>query len=399
MGKRRFTRDRRGISIMQDVVLFCVMVSLAGAVLMPAFTSNAVQKTYIEKENEEKVEEILHQFMTCKVDEFEHLNAENILSRAGINAFHNSLKPLIKSMLGREEMHRTYADLCTECIACQLRFSGKQLNILTKNFTEMTKAKLDEFMGEQLGSRYAYNFTIVWNPIAGFDFGGELSTGNPIPPDADIYTASACVTMPSSLFTRDISILLENMRNYIENSVNMNSYISDFEEGYISKEEFKQYVTEFLITLVDDIVWRGFGNGNISILDITVDYIFRGVKNAIEDAFDDALNMTAITIREAARENFTETVVRLMKDSFCQIFPSANESLPVKELISEVKASIKEQAKNFINETVKKRIAAMAENMADNVNKSTGIRADIINWVFQQINFCRAKVMLSIWRV
>ena len=384
---------------MQDAVLFCIMVSLAGAVLMPAFTSNVVQKTYIEKENEEKVEEILHQFMTCKVDEFEHLNAENILNGAGINAFHDSLKPLIKNMLGREEMHRTYADLCTECIACQLRFSGKQLNILTKNFTEMTKAKLDEFMSEQLGSRYAYNFTIIWNPIAGFDFGGELSTGNPIPPDADIYTASTYTVMPSSLFTRDISILLENMRSYIENSVNMNSYISDFKEGRISKEEFKQYLTEFFVNLVDDIVWRGFGNGNINILDMTVDYIFRGVKNAAEDAFDDAINMTIITIMEAAGGNFSEMVTHLMKDGFCQLFPSANEPLPMKELISEVKASIKEQAKNFVNETVKKRVMGMVENMVDNINKSTDIRADIINWVFQQINFCRAKVMLSIWEV
>ncbi|MCD6146530.1 MAG: hypothetical protein J7J34_00805 [Thermoplasmata archaeon] len=398
MIKREFMRDRRGISIMQDAVLFCVMVSLSGVVLMPAFTSNAVQKAYIEKENEEKAEEILHKFMTCKVDEFEHLNAENILDRAGINASYGLLKPLVDGMLEKEEMHRTYADLCTECMACQLRFSGRQLNVLTENFTEMTEAKLGEFMDEQLGSRYSYNFTIVWNPIAGFDFGGELSTGDVIPSDADVYTAIAYATMPSSLFTKDVSVLLENMRNYIENSVSKNDYVSDFRDGQISEEEFKQHLTEFLVNLIDDIIWRGFDNGS-SILDVSIDYIFQGVKNAIEDAFDDALNMTAITIMEAAGENFSEMVARLMKDSFCQIFPVINASLPMKKLISEVKESIKEQAKNFVNETIKKRVTAMVENVASNINKFTNIRAEIINWLLQQINFCRAKVMLSIWEV
>jgi len=71
----------------------------------------------------------------------------------------------------------------------------------------------------------------------------------------------------------------------------------------------------------------------------------------------------------------------------------------MKKLISEVKESIKEQAKNFVNETIKKRVTAMVENVASNINKFTNIRAEIINWVFQQINFCRAKVMLSIWEV
>ena len=100
--------DNRGISVMQDAVLFCLMVSISGAILMPALTSNIIASTYIEKEMEERANEVLYQLMVCRVDEFSHLNAETIISSLGVDQ--GLLKSVVDNLLKREQLHRTYAD-------------------------------------------------------------------------------------------------------------------------------------------------------------------------------------------------------------------------------------------------------------------------------------------------
>ena len=389
--------DKRGISVMQDAVLFCVMVSLSGAILMPAFTSNTIQKTYIEKENEEKADEVLNQLMVCKADEFEHLNGETILNGLGVNTNQGLLKPVIDNLLEREQLHRTYADLCTECMACQFEFSGSQINILTRNFTEMMKIKLEEFLDKQLGDGYGYNFTIVWNPIVGFDFGGKILVGQTIPSNANVYTASTYVMMPPSLFATGIGSFLENIRNYVLNNPSIGNDFTSVKDGVISQEEFKHDLTVFLVDLINKTVWGGFEDGTNSMINIALDYIFSSIQNAVEKAFDDAINMTASIIIGAGGENFSEVFNQFINTSLHRLFPSIIGTSPLSGAINEIKQYIRYQVKNFINETMGERINAMVENVVDNIGKITDIGTEILNWIFQQLDFCRARMVLSIW--
>ncbi|MEA2054037.1 MAG: hypothetical protein U9O96_02805 [Candidatus Thermoplasmatota archaeon] len=406
---KRLANDRRGISVMQDAVLFCVTVSLSGAILMPALVSDIPQKAYIEKENEEKAKEVLYQLMICTVDESAHLNAETVLSSLGADTNEGLLKPVIDGLLKREQLHRTYADLCTECVACQFKFSGHRLNVITYNFTEVLKAELESFLDEQLSNRYKYNFTVVWNPVVGFDFGGDISAGCPIPLNADIHTATAYVTMPPSLFTTGIGFSVEKFKHYILEELNIDDDFRDCKSRIITKEEFSGLLEKELLDLVNKTIWEGFDynqDGNFngpfemeSLVGIVIDYIFSKIQDTIENAFDEALDMASNVIAKSINEYFDVSVYDAIKVSLASISDTISVKEHIGDMLDDVKARIKEKSRDFIDEVLDNEIQAMVKGVINRFEDITDIGADILNWLFQQINFCRAKMSLSIWEV
>ena len=393
---RKFVEDEQGISVMHDAVLFCLMVSIAGAILMPALVSDVAKESYMEKENEEKVEEVLHQLMVCKLDEFSHLNAEPVLKNLKINTNQGLLKPVIDNLLKREQLHRTYADLCTECVACQFKVLGHRLNILTQNFTEMMRVELKKFLERQLGRQYKYNFTVVWNPIVGFDFGGDLSVGSAIP-KTNVYVAVAYATMPPSLFTTGIGFPLQTIKNYVYNDEIKNEF-TDAKEGLISKDEFKDLLTSFLTDLINRVIWEGFDGKENSLVDIVIDYIFQGIKESIQDAFGEALSMVSGIISSVG-DDFPSLSDELIRNNLQEFLPTITESDTFSKSIDEVKNYIKEEVRAFIKNTIEEKIQAMVENVVNSIDGITNIGTEILNWLFQQINFCRAKMTLAIWEV
>ena len=398
-GMQKFAYDRRGISVMQDAVLFCIMVSISAAILMPSFASNSIERVYIEKENEERVDEVLHQLMTCRADEFEYMAAWHILNDLGVSNSSGLLKPLIKDLFGREVMHHTYADLCTECMACQFYFGGKQLNALTEDFTKMIKYELGKFIEGQLGGRYGYNFTAKWRPIAGFDFGGEISTGAPIPPNTDVYTASAYVVMPPSFMTTGMISLLDEIKDYIKNHVQINGSISAFRTGAISEEELRKALADMLTDLLNRVIWKGFGEGKGGIIDISMEYFLQLSGESMKKVFDDATNIAHETAAKAGYGNFTQMISKAVVKKFLDSFPEINVSLPSKELTESAKHSVEERAKEFVNSTVENRIQQLINKIVANIDVANGITEEIVQWLFEQINFCHAKLVLLIWRV
>jgi len=394
---KKIMGSRKGISVMQDAILFCLMVSISGAILMPAFTSDISKETYVEKENEEKAYEILHQLMVCKVNKFSHLNGERVISSLGIDTQQEGLlTSIIDNLLMREQLHRTYADLCVECVACQFKILGYRVNILTQNFTEMLRLELKKFLDERCGTHYKYNFTIVWNPIVGFDFGGDLSVGDPIP-QGDVYVAAAYVTMPPSLFTTGIGFPLQSIKDYVYNEEIKNGFY-EAKNGMISEEDFKEILRNFLIDLINKVIWEGFDGQENSLVDIVIDYLFEKLKNSIQDVFGEALNMVNDAISKTGND-FSSLTDKLIKESFATLISSISLSDTFTEIIEKTKEYIKEKVKDFIKNVIEEKIQAMVSSIVKNIHEITDIGTEILNWLFQQINFCRAKMVLAIWEV
>jgi len=396
---------------MQDAVLFCVMVSIAGAILMPAFTSTIPQETHVQKEQQEKADEVLHQLMVCRVNKSAHLNAEPALEELGntvnVDLTQGLIGSVIDGLLKREQRHLTYADLCTESVACQFNVLGTRVNVLTQNFTDVITREVGMFLHNQFGDEYLYNFTVKWHPIVGFDFGGNIAVGPVLPANTDISTATTYATMPPSLFTTEPGFKIESFRHYIESTIETRFH--EYRDGTISEEEFSTFLEGALLDLINKTIWGGFdfdqdGTFNEpfdmkSIVDMVLDYIFGEIQDNIQQAFEEALSMVTGIIGEGISQDigFDSLCYRALRTSLASLSDTIGVDETIGEMVKNVKEYLKTEARHFVNKTFGEKIHSMVHDIVNNLEGVTEIGTEILNWVFQHINFCRAKLSLSIW--
>ncbi len=406
---RTFLSDRCGISAVQDAVLFCVMVSIAGAILMPAFTGTIPRDTHVEKEREEKADEVLHQLMVCRVDKTVHLNAKPVLDaledNTDMDITQGFLGPVVNGLLRREQRHLTYADLCTESVACQFKVLGKRINILTYNCTNAVKREIQAFLSNQLGDEYLYNFTVQWHPIPGFDFGGDFSVGHSRPPDADVYAATTYAVMPPSLFTRDIGFSISNIRRYIAS--NIEHVVNRYRNGTMSKEQLTGHLETVSLEVFNKTMWEGFDidhDGDFdgpmetkSLVDIVLDYVFGEIGSALQLVFDESMRMVTDMIANGIDRNFAVLSSEALKNSIAGISPTVDAGDTVDGMRDTITAHVKETLRQYINQTFQHRIQAMVEDII-HAGETADIITEILNCLFRHVDFRRARLSLSIWR-
>lgn len=399
-------RDRRGISALQDALLFCVMVSLSGALLVPAFTSTIQQEALAEKQQEEKAHEVLHQIMTCRVNEASHLNAEPLLHHFNVEN-KGLLKPVMDALLEREQLHRTYADLCTECVACQFRMQGVHVNILTHNFTESLQSVLSEFIGEQVGPGYDYNFTVVWRPVAGFDVGGMVCTGKTIPPHVDVFTAVAYAAMPPTVVTSETHTVAEVVRQYLQNVSGLHTTLSRYRQGDITEERCKREMIASLSSILNKTIWEGFDlnqDGDCQdtgemrgLVDIILDYMWGKFVFITQEVYGEGVHMLTDVLALGINKRFGAIVGENIRNYLAAVVGSSDLNASVENLIEKVTEHLKEKARDFVTESGHQKIYPVVEKIVNNAENVVDLYATIIHWLFQHINPWRARLSLSLW--
>jgi len=403
---KQWWRDRRGISAMQDALLFCVMVSISGALLIPAFTSTIHQDVLWERQQEEKANALLHQVMTCRVDEAGYLNAEALIDRLNVER-QGLAKQVTEGMLGREQLHRTYADLCTECVACQFRWSGMQINMLTRNFTESLQTLLDKFFEEQLDPGYGYNFTVVWRPIEGFDFGGVVCSGTAVPSTVDVFTAGARVALPPSPVAYEARTLTEAARHYIQNISGIHDAFSEYTQGEISEDRYRRALASSLSAMVDKTVWEGFDlnhdgdcrdRGEMkSLLDIVLDCLWRSIHLVLREVFGKGLSLLTDVVWEGLHKQFDVMVSKSFEEHLNDLAESIAVNATMSELTKEVTKEVKKKAREFVNTSIHTKTPYAAEKMMGSINGAQDIQPEMLSWLFLHINPWRVQLSLAIW--
>ncbi len=398
---------------MQDAVLFCVMVSIAGAILVPAFTSTIPQETHLEKEKEEKADEVLHQLMICRVNKSAHLNAEPILGELGdtvnVDLTEGSVGSVIDGLLKREQRHLTYADLCTDSVACQFNVLGTRVNVLTQNFSDVVTREVGMFLHNQLGDKYLYNFTVKWHPIVGFDFGGDIAAGPALPPNRDVYTATTSAMMPPPLCT-NMNVSVESFRHYIEKS-NIETIFKKYRNNAITTAGFRTEFRGTLFDLMNKTMWKGFdfnqdGDYNephemSSIIDMVLGSLFREIQAIINGTVEEALSIvTDITNTEMSQSiGFDTLSSRALRRSFASLSDTISAEGSTSQMKESISHYIKAEARKFINETCGEKIHSMIQTTVNNEREITNISSEILHWIFQHVNICRAQLSLSIWEI
>ncbi len=297
----RIIRDKRGISILQDAIIFCLTVSIAAAVLAPVFVNNLSLEVYKEKEMEEKANEILYTLLACRVNEFEYSLDEYFVKFIGIEE-DNIVASFLRNFFRKNSLHLTYGELITACVASQFKYENFQGNILTIGFTNELKKEIKKFLDELLQD-YNYNFTVIWRPITFIPFGGGIIIGDPLP-NENVYTAKTAITLPPSFIT-SLGLDIEKLKVDLEGklySSNASEEIADYIIGIadIMIERMLDYIAVDNEELVEKY---------IGIFDEATDGMIKGKINEIIPSLTDIeikIDEFAVNIKPEIEKNIEE---------------------------------------------------------------------------------------------
>ena len=305
---------------MQDAILFVLMVSISGAILMPAFTSDIIMKSQIEREKNEIADETLLVLLATTVDNFSYCLAEDIIKSLFEKQEVNILdskdfgEAILDWIAGRTQNHKSYGELLAECLACQLLIpaDGKkiQANLLTKTFTDKLRENISRQLNLILGTEYQFNFSARWYPIIGIPFGGEMYIGPPPPKNA--YVAKTWITMPFSPKVKignDVIILAPNqLRKRIEESSYYVNTIGRVKECLDNMPHSDESWKKLENSLVENITGLVNGFLFLGLEDEEGNIIFEGVVNIVLHMIFDELEKIIEKLTEKTTEKLEKTV-------------------------------------------------------------------------------------------
>ena len=434
MRRRNFLRNNYGLSLMYDAILFIVMVSLSGVVLLPALQSNVIVNTSVDVHREHIADDALGAFLSSRVDRFSYKVCGDIIDDvAGGIGIDNSSDGLYGSimewLLGREQIHKTYASILSEDLACQFRMpfsvlGSNRINIFTGDYDRQLRNNISSFLSSYIGDKYFFNLSSRWHPIKGVEFGGEMFIGKR-PPTSNSYVARSYITMPyspkievpgvgevilSRYWFEDLFNDMVHNIPWLENITELINYYTSF-----TKEELKEKFSENLSVLAEGFLCSGLKNESDAtifpgVLNITLQYGFEKIKTMVQNFTEDAvsnvlgeslgmidsffgdLGGVGNPIAESVQDELTSTIM----DSL---------GLPVGTFLTTALDELENQTRNFTGNLVHDMLTPYIDSFAESIvdNLYAGGPVDVIksisDWLFDRISISKAEVTLTIWEV
>ena len=126
-GKRRnipdsgnvLNRDSSAYSTVFDALFLLVLISLAGVMLMPSLQAGGQYEAAYYTAGSEMDSHLLETLLSCKLEDFDYeISPFSVL---GLDLPENSVvESRVRTLFGKEQKHRTFADLTAEYLALAL---------------------------------------------------------------------------------------------------------------------------------------------------------------------------------------------------------------------------------------------------------------------------------------
>jgi hypothetical protein len=402
MKPRSLQKNRQAVSMMYDAVLFIVMVSLSGVVLIPALQSDVIIESSVGKHREETVDETLLMLLTSRMDSFGYtLAGSQIEDLTNIDVDYDGsdqdlIQTLVKTFLGREQWHKTYADLCVENLVCQLNVFGTRINVFTEDFDESIREEVIKVLREHLSDKYEFNLTLKWHPIMGLDFGGDLEIG-PKPPVMDTHVAETYVALPGTFFTE----WLKDFEDYITQCIDDVLVWNNTDDG------LKNQIKNLMKNIVENIILNGF-MGNDGVLDKCIDYVFSPIENGIERIFGDSFALIVEPIETVIPYDLTDLLDGLFSDVIkhltgLDVTDSDGDSvIDAGDSLDFLKTYVKDQVTGILDSLFDGYFESFASFIVNTMGTLLDIdqlKTDMIEFFKDHINVLRAEIMLTLWEV
>ncbi len=427
---------------MQDAILFCVMVSLSGAILLPALTHDAIPKSQIERERNEVANEALLVLLSTTRDEFTYQLADNLV----INALGDSPIPILESsfsddiinwLMGRTQYHKTYGNLIAENLACQLLLplgnGDVRINLLTNGFDTELREGISQQLDMILEDKYHYNFSATWYPIIGVPFGGRISVGSP--PPTKVYVAKTWITMPYSPKMElpglgTVMLARGWLESQIEEALpfgNLTSLLTtNLETAW---QEFEENLIQNLTYLLNGFLFTGLRNATGAVVfpgvvNITLHYIFEklmglvsAAAGAIEEKISESVGSAIGSLNGMFGRQATGVItgivgyfINLTVDAIYDFlgiektYEGVNISRLITDIVGYFVSGIIDGTLAFLSNMLTEYVESFAHSIFDMlhvgelVEQAERVREMIYSWLFERVSLSKAEVTLMIWR-
>ncbi len=440
---RRLSKNTHAVSSMYDAVLFIVMVSLSGVILLPALQNDMAVKTSIDKHREHIADEALSTFLVSRSDCFSYKFCGDLIDDiAGSLGIDNSSEGLYGSItnwiLAREQLHKKYANLVAENLGCQLKmpfslFGTDRFNIFTGDFDRKLLNETNRFFSSYLGDKYCFNLTALWHPIKGVPFGGELYIGEH-PPNMDCHVAQTSIIMPYLPVLTVGNTTIVFTRHWLKNQLfrgigEFGYHNSSIPQITNIKKVFSDYITnnlsspytdrtnatiatyENVSTLVYGFLIDGIKNETSEvvfpgIVGMTITYFFDKLKNAtqgfFEGAVDEFMGEALCSINDmffGLNSSVDDPIMQGIYDELNNSIQGLlNTSLgTLNEVFNTFELAIKENITLILKGFLDSYISVFVDNVFDVIDMGVDFAEMLIDWFFERISIDKAQVVLTIW--
>jgi hypothetical protein len=428
--KRFFNENKVAVSIMHDVVFFIVMVSLSGAILTPALQSRVAIETSIDKHRENVADEVLNTFLVSRVDKLSYTVGGDIIDDiAGSIGIDNSSDGLYRSilnwLLAREQLHKTFSNLISENLGCQIRlpfstFGDNRFNIFTADYDQQLKKNIKAFLDSYIGDKYDYNFTAVWHPIKGVKLGGEINIG-PSAPSKDCYVSKSNIIMPYKPTITINGTKINFTRYWFEEEVlkkisivdNITMVIHDYNAGFHPYENrsnasiaIKENITVLLYGFLVDGIYKDEEQLFPGVASATIEYSLSNLRDAFDSFSESTMDMiigeafgfvdnffvSVSGVKNTVADALTDKINDTIKDIIGDGFGSLLEGFDYLDIY--IKSEVKKMLDFIVLEYVESFIDFIFEE-----RDAVDIYNFVACWLFDRISLNKAEVRLTIWGV
>ncbi len=401
--KGKLIAECSGYFTVFDALFLLVLISLAGILLMPSMQT---EKQYYAAEyvtSSELDVYLLESLVSCKLEDFEYEISP--LEALNISIPENSVvENSSHALFGKEQKHRTFADLVAEYLAISLAISNDEssdgsnnvhkespvfINPLAEDYSFRNAEAISAYLDQKAAGRFSYRFEAYWHPVEVFPVQSELIIGEG--PPANAIRQSTKLSMPLYDSAPSKAALLDSVNDSVlETSLNS----SDEEASKILFQAFNasldaaalegaEVVTGLLFP--SDYFGSGFGEENEESFQTLLYGISENPlkENSGEEIFtayfSDLIRTGLLDNSSAFPENASTTNLSLLED------------LITEHIKSEIRSELEAEFSGEINETVYSILEA------EDLTEARALRDAHIESVNRQINPGGARIVLISW--
>ncbi len=365
--------DESGYSSTMDAIIFLSFVSIAALILSPILIGNLQLLALIDKKSQADASAILLTFLNAKIDDFRYRFAGSQLSALDGSSLIKQTSFLIA---GRENKHKTFADLCAECLASQFYiYQGDdkfRLNIFTQECDAEIESLISNYLNKQLGDRYFYCFEAKWRPLIGVPLGGEIKVGEGIPPLQSIYVEKATITMPYENF-----ITKEGVEKEINEELEkIDRDLADYDAGRINKTVFKERVKQRLFNALERITER------------ILDELFKQMLKQ---------NLTLPQLEEMPIDDELKLNYSMEVNEVVKAIANTSGSNLNEQLENYCKTRVIAELSPLINLELDRALDKVTDKTVSLADRALGLKERFLNELFARLSLSKAEISLAIW--
>lgn len=388
-------RESSGYSTVFDALFLLVLISLSGVILMPSLQAEGQYAAAVYTTSSELDTYLLESILSCKLEDFEYEISP--LSVVNVSVPENSVvENPAHTLFGKEQKHRTFADLTAEYLAISLKLQGEDssvpLNPLAENYSEQASETIAVYLDKKAAGRFSYRYEAYWYPLEAFPIGSELIIGEEPPVDA--IRQSTKLSMPLYAGTPSRGPILACVNDSVlETSLNtsdegVSTFLSQAFNASLDAAALEGAETAVELLFPSDYSGSVFGEEG----DESFETLLYGVP---ENPGEKNSSSTEDEFNSYLLELF-ETGFALNSGNSSENLSTAELSQLQSQLVDHIRVEIRAELEAEFSDEINKTVYAIVG--AEDLSEAQALRDSQIEVIYRQINPGGARIVLYLWK-